>query len=115
MNAVTFNAAENSRDYARIAAAIEFIIARRGQAPALEDVAAHVRLSPFHFQRVFKRWAGVSPKQFMGYLTLEHAKTVLEQSASVLGAAHDVGLSGGARLHDLFVTVEAMTPGEYKS
>ena len=71
-------------------------------------------LSTFHAQRLFTRWAGVSPKRFLGLLTLEHAKTLLRSTESVMGAAYEVGLSGPSRLHDLFVTCEAMTPGEYK-
>ncbi|MDX2143159.1 MAG: methylated-DNA--[protein]-cysteine S-methyltransferase [Rhodospirillaceae bacterium] len=104
-----------SRDYVRIAQAIDFIVAARPRHPTLEDVAAHVGLSPFHLQRVFKRWAGVSPKQLMGSLTLDHAKQVMRASASVLDATYEVGLSGPSRLHDLFVTYEAMTPGDYKA
>lgn len=105
---------DSSRDYARIAKAIDFIVAARPRHPALEEVAAHVDLGAFHLQRLFKRWAGVSPKQLMSYLTLEHAKGVLRTSASVLDATFEAGLSGPSRLHDLFVTHEAMTPGEYK-
>ncbi len=108
-------AAGQSRDYARVAAAIEYILDCRPDAPSLDDLAGHVGLSPYHFQRLFKRWAGVSPKQFMGFLAIEHAKAVLERSSSVLEAAFDVGLSGPSRLHDLFVGIEAMTPGEYKT
>jgi len=106
--------ADSSRDYDRIAKAIDFIVASRPHHPSLEDVASHVALSPFHLQRLFKRWAGVSPKQFMSYLTLAHAKKVMRGSASVLDATFEVGLSGPSRLHDLFVTHQAMTPGEYK-
>jgi AraC family transcriptional regulator of adaptative response/methylated-DNA-[protein]-cysteine methyltransferase len=107
--------ADTSRDYVRIAKAIDFIIAARPRHPSLEEVAGHVRLSPFHLQRLFKRWAGVSPKQFMSYLTLEHAKDVMRGTASVLDTTYEVGLSGPSRLHDLFVTHQAMTPGEYKA
>lgn len=108
----------NATDYGRISLAIETMVAAAsngGTSPGLVELAAQAGLSPFHFQRLFKRWAGVSPKQFARFLTLEHAKTTLEQSASVLSTAFDVGLSGGSRLHDLFVAVEAMTPGEYKA
>jgi AraC family transcriptional regulator of adaptative response/methylated-DNA-[protein]-cysteine methyltransferase len=108
----------NTKDYGRIAAAIETMVAATSKgeaAPPLAVLAEQANLSPFHFQRMFKRWAGVSPKQFASYLTLEQAKATLEQSASVLGTAFDVGLSGASRLHDLFVAVEAMTPGEYKA
>lgn len=107
--------ADTSRDYARIAKAIDFIVAARPRHPSLDEVAAHVALSPFHLQRLFKRWAGVSPKQLMSYMTLEHAKEMMRASASVLDVTYDVGLSGPSRLHDLFVTHEAMTPGEYKA
>ena len=72
-------------------------------------------LSPFHAQRLFTRWAGVSPKRFLGLLTVEHAKALLRSAESVMGAAYEVGLSGGSRLHDLFVSLEAITPGEYKA
>jgi AraC family transcriptional regulator of adaptative response/methylated-DNA-[protein]-cysteine methyltransferase len=108
----------NAKDYDRVAAAIAAMVAaasKGGAAPSLAELSKQADLSPFHFQRMFKRWAGVSPKQFASYLTLEHAKAALEQSTSVLGATFDVGLSGPSRLHDLFVAVEAMTPGEYKS
>jgi AraC family transcriptional regulator of adaptative response/methylated-DNA-[protein]-cysteine methyltransferase len=104
-----------SRDYARVARAIDFIVAERPRHPSLEEVAARVGLSAFHLQRLFKRWAGVSPKQLMGSLTLAHAKQVMQASASVLDATYEVGLSGPSRLHDLFITYEAMTPGEYKA
>jgi len=106
---------DTSRDYVRIAKAIDFIIAQRPRHPSLDELAAHVHLSPFHLQRLFKRWAGVSPKQFMSYLTLEHAKAVMRGASSVLDATYEVGLSGPSRLHDLFVTHQAMTPGEYKA
>ena len=104
-----------ARDYERVKAAISLIVAARPRHPSLDEVARAVDLSPFHLQRLFKRWAGVSPKQLMGYLTLDHAKAVMRASASVLDAAFDVGLSGPSRLHDLFVTYQAMTPGDYKA
>jgi AraC family transcriptional regulator of adaptative response/methylated-DNA-[protein]-cysteine methyltransferase len=103
-----------TEDYARIGTAIEYLVAHYDEQPSLTEVAERVRLSPYHFQRVFARWAGISPKRFVQYLTLEHAKRALEGSASVLDAAYDAGLSGPGRLHDLFVTYESMTPGEYK-
>jgi AraC family transcriptional regulator of adaptative response/methylated-DNA-[protein]-cysteine methyltransferase len=103
------------RDYDRVAKAIEFLMAGHERQPSLDEIAAYVGLSPFHFQRLFKRWAGVSPKQFNGFLTVEYAKTVLEKSATVLSTSFDVGLSGSSRLHDAFVAVEAMTPGDYKA
>ena len=81
---------------------------------AHDQVAQHVGLSPHHLQRVFKRWAGLSPKRFLQSLTAEAAKQRLRQSHSVLGTTYDVGLSSPGRLHDLFVSVEAVTPGEFK-
>lgn len=104
-----------ARDYARIEAAIAYVLEHRLEQPELADVAHHVGLSESHFQRLFTRWAGVSPKKFLKYATLEHAKRALEAEASVLDAALDVGLSGPGRLHDLFVTLDAVTPGEFKS
>jgi AraC family transcriptional regulator of adaptative response/methylated-DNA-[protein]-cysteine methyltransferase len=101
-------------DYQRIALAIEFLQRYAREQPGLEELAAHLRLSPEHCQRLFKRWAGISPKRFLQYLTLEHAKDILRNSGSVLNAAHHSGLSGGSRLHDHFVALEAMTPGQYK-
>jgi AraC family transcriptional regulator of adaptative response/methylated-DNA-[protein]-cysteine methyltransferase len=107
--------AHNMNDYERIAAAIDFLIEHRPDQPSLDMVAAHVGLSRFHFQRLFKRYAGVTPKQFLAALTLESAKPLLERDASVLDAALDVGLSSPARLHDHFISIDAMSPGEYKS
>jgi AraC family transcriptional regulator, regulatory protein of adaptative response / methylated-DNA-[protein]-cysteine methyltransferase len=109
---------EGGRDLpynARIASAIGYIAEHYQEQPSLEQMAGAADLSPFHFQRVFKRWAGVSPKRFLQYVTLAHAKRLLVEDASVLDAALDAGLSGPSRLHDLFVTCEAMTPGEFKA
>ena len=102
-------------DFQRIAAAIHYLVDRHEDQLELEDVAAVVGLSPHHFQRVFTRWAGLSPKKFLKHITLDAAKNRLDASLSVMDAAFDVGLSGASRLHDLFVTVDAVTPGEYKS
>ena len=102
-------------DFQRIAAAVHYLVDRQEDQPELEDVAAVVGLSPHHFQRVFTRWAGLSPKKFLKHITLDAAKNRLDASLSVMDAAFDVGLSGASRLHDLFVTVDAVTPGEYKS
>jgi AraC family transcriptional regulator, regulatory protein of adaptative response / methylated-DNA-[protein]-cysteine methyltransferase len=105
----------NLADYRLVAQAIEYLDERRLEQPSLEEVANRVGASAFHLQRVFTRWAGISPKRFLQYLTLEHAKTLLAESRPVLDAAYGSGLSGPGRLHDLFVTVEAVTPGEYKA
>lgn len=107
--------AEQARDYARVARAIRFIADNRLDQPALDDVAEAMGLSPFHAQRLFTRWAGLSPKRFLGLLTVEHAKELLRTSENVMGAAYEVGLSGASRLHDLFLGFEAITPGEYRA
>jgi AraC family transcriptional regulator of adaptative response/methylated-DNA-[protein]-cysteine methyltransferase len=101
-------------DYARIEKALIYIADRVDDQPELDDVAASIGLSPFHFQRLFTRWVGVSPKKFLQYLTLARAKECLSASSSVLEAAHEAGLSGPSRLHDLFLAHEAVTPGEFK-
>ena len=98
--------------YTRIERAIRFIEDNRLDQPGLEDIAAGVGTSPFHLQRLFTAWAGVSPKLFLRYVTLDHAREALMDARSVLDTALDVGLSGPGRLHDLFVTLEAATPGE---
>ena len=105
----------SDRDYQRITAAIRYLRETALKQPSLDEVAEHLQLSPHHFQRLFKRFAGVSPKRFLQHLTSEHAKGLLRQSHSVLEASFAVGLSGPGRLHDLLVTIEAVTPGEYKS
>jgi AraC family transcriptional regulator of adaptative response/methylated-DNA-[protein]-cysteine methyltransferase len=102
-------------DYERIAQAIRFIEQNYRRQPSLEEVAKSVYLSEFHFQRLFRRWVGISPKRFLQFLTVEHAKRRLEECRSVLDATYDAGLSSPGRLHDLFVTLEAVTPGEYKA
>jgi AraC family transcriptional regulator of adaptative response/methylated-DNA-[protein]-cysteine methyltransferase len=104
-----------SEDYRRIEQAILFLEANAGRQPELKEVAESVHLSEYHFQRLFTRWAGISPKKFLQYLTKENAKNMLERSASLLDTAYASGLSGPGRLHDLFVTCEAVTPGEYKA
>lgn len=106
-------------DYARIERAIQYIEGNFLSQPGLDDVARHVGLSPFHCQRLFTRWAGISPKRFLQYLTVEHAKELLARAgvdgSTVLDATYESGLSSSGRLHDLFVSVEAMTPGEYRA
>lgn len=109
------NLASGSSDYARIARAIAYLEAHATEQPGLAEIAAHLGLSEFHFQRLFHRWAGVSPKSFLQLLTLNHAKRLLAGSASVLEASIEAGLSGPGRLHDLFVGLDAMTPGEFKA
>jgi AraC family transcriptional regulator of adaptative response/methylated-DNA-[protein]-cysteine methyltransferase len=101
-------------DYDRIAQAIGFIEANARRQPTLDEVARSVYLSEFHFQRLFRRWVGISPKRFLQFLTIQHAKRRLEECRSVLDVTYDAGLSSPGRLHDLFVTLEAVTPGEYK-
>ncbi len=101
-------------DYARIGRALAFIAQHVEDQPDLDRVASELGLSPFHFQRLFTQWAGVSPKKFLQYLTLGRSKAALAAGADVLAAAHAGGLSGAGRLHDLFVAHEAVTPGEYK-
>lgn len=105
----------DSRDFSRIARAIRYIDARYREQPRLEDVAAQAGLSEFHFNRLFRRWAGVTPKQYLAAVTGAAARGALAGNASVLDAAYSVGLSGPGRLHDLVVTIEAMTPGEIKA
>ena len=98
-----------------VRAGLAFIADNADDQPGLDDVAAAVGLSPHHCQRLFRRYAGLSPKKFLQYLTVERAKRALDASASVLDASYEAGLSGPGRLHDLFVGLEAATPGEYKS
>jgi len=102
------------RTAALVARAIERLAGDWQESPSLDDLAAEAGLSPWHFQRVFKRWAGISPKRFAQFVTLGHARRLLEENRGILETALDVGLSGPSRLHDLFVSCEAMTPGEYK-
>ena len=107
--------ADAGTDYARVKSAIEFISAHwRGQ-PDMDEIAGHVGLSTSHLNHIFRRWAGLTPKAFCQALTLDHAKSLLRDAASVLDTTYEVGLSAPSRLHDLFVTHEAMTPGEFKS
>ena len=106
---------QSSEDYLRIEQAITYLENHYKDQPGLEDVAASIGLSEYHFQRLFTRWAGVSPKRFLQFLTKESAKELLNRSENLLDTTHQVGLSSLGRLHDLFVTTEAVTPGEYKS
>ena len=106
---------EASHDYQRIEKAIAYLQEHFLEQPDLATVARAVHLSEFHFQRLFTRWAGISPKRFLQFLTIEHAKEQLAASKAVLDAALDSGLSSPGRLHDLFVSLEAVTPGEFKT
>ena len=101
--------------YGTVAEAIRFIRSHARQQPALDDIAAHVGLSVFHLQRVFSVWAGISPKRFLQYLTRDHARALLRDRHDVLTAAHEAGLSGPSRLHDLMVSCDAVTPGEVRA
>ena len=111
----TSNYKQSSEDYLRIEQAILYLEDHYTDQPSLEEVAANIGLSEYHFQRLFTRWSGVSPKRFLQFLTKEGAKELLDQSENLLDTTHQVGLSSLGRLHDLFVTTEAVSPGEYKS
>lgn len=103
-----------SRDYDTVRRAIRFLSEQAQEQPELDALAAHLRLSPAYIQKLFTRWCGLSPKEFVQAITIDAARRMLQQSANVLDTAHEVGLSGGSRLHDLFVTHEAVTPGDVK-
>ena len=102
------------RDYYRVARAIEYLDQQRHERPSLQATAEHVGLSPHHFQRMFRRWCGVTPKQFLSYLTVEDAKPLLDEDWPLIEVSDALGLSGPSRLHDVFLSVEALTPGQYK-
>lgn len=103
-------------DYKRIAKAIEYIRSNFKLQPSLEEVAERIHLSPAHFQKMFSDWAGTSPKKFLQFISLEHAKNLLkEEKASLFDTAYETGLSSTSRLHDLFVKIEGMSPAEYKN
>ncbi len=103
-------------NYSRIAKAIEYIQQNYTEQPTLEEIAKNVHLSPFHFQRMFTDWAGVSPKKFLQFISVQRAKQILNNSQTTLfETSYKTGLSGTGRLHDLFVKIEGMTPGEYKN
>jgi AraC family transcriptional regulator of adaptative response/methylated-DNA-[protein]-cysteine methyltransferase len=108
--------AQDTINYNRIAEAIDYIKDHFKNQPDLDEVAEKIHLSPFHFQRLFTEWAGVSPKKFLQYTSIEHAKNILKEKRSTLSdAAFETGLSGTSRLHDLFIKIEGMTPGEFKN
>lgn len=104
----------NGTHFDVVASAIRYIEENFKTQPGLDEIAACVGLSPFHFQRLFTEWAGTSPKKFLEYISIEHAKSLLASNASLLTAALQSGLSGTSRLHDLFISIEGMTPGEYR-
>ncbi len=105
----------NTTDYDRVESAIRYLDGHRARQPDLAELAGHIGLSPGHMHRLFSRWAGVTPKRFLEFLTVRHARRLLDNAESVLSAAYGSGLSGPGRLHDHFVAVEAATPGEYRS
>ena len=107
--------AQLSKDYRRVEQAISYLEKHFHRQPALGEIAAAVELSEYHFQRLFSRWVGISPKRFLQFLTKEYAKKLIAESENILDAAYDAGLSSPSRLHDLFVACEAVTPGQYKN
>src|SRR5512135_153385 len=107
--------AELNKDYGLIEKALLYVDAHAAHQPELRDVADAVGLSEYHFQRLFTQWAGISPKRFLQFVTKENAKELLNRSENLLDTTYQVGLSSLGRLHDLFVTTEAVTPGQYKS
>jgi AraC family transcriptional regulator of adaptative response/methylated-DNA-[protein]-cysteine methyltransferase len=107
--------AQEEINFNRIAEAISYIKANFKTQPGLEEIAEQVNLSPFHFQRLFSEWAGTTPKRFLQYISIGYAKEMLKENQSLFDTALETGLSGTSRLHDLFVNIEGMTPGEYKN
>jgi AraC family transcriptional regulator of adaptative response/methylated-DNA-[protein]-cysteine methyltransferase len=112
---VTINAYEAVADYDKVRRILAYITENWREQPSMELIAEHVGLSEPHLHHVFRRWAGLSPKAFLQAITLDHARGLLRDSASILDTAYEVGLSGPGRLHDLFVTHEAMSPGDWKA
>ncbi len=107
---------QEKTNYSRIEEAISYINKNFKSQPSLEKIAEQIHVSPFHFQKLFTEWAGVSPKKFLQYLSVDYAKSLLkEKQATLFDAAYDTGLSGTSRLHDLFIKIEGMTPGEFKN
>lgn len=103
------------REYNTIEQALTYIEGHFKKQPELEEIAHHLKMSPFHLQRTFKEWVGISPKRFLQFLTINHARQLLRESRSVLDATYESGLSSPGRIHDLFVELDAVTPGEFKS
>src|SRR6185436_16545574 len=107
---------QQQNNFSRIAEAIGYIKDNFKTQPGLDEIAEKIHLSPFHFQRLFTEWAGVSPKKFLQYITVGYAKNILKNGqATLFDAAFETGLSGTSRLHDLFINIEGMTPGEFKN
>ncbi len=107
---------QEQNNFARITEAITYIKDNFTAQPGLDEIAEKIHLSPFHFQRLFTEWAGVSPKKFLQYISVEYAKNILKDNqATLFDAAFETGLSGTSRLHDLFINIEGMTPGEFKN
>lgn len=102
-------------NYERIKSSMEYIVANANKQPKIEDIAKHVHLSEFHFQRIFKEWAGVSPKKFLQFITLNELKKNIESSSNLAELSETVGLSSPSRIYDLFVNIESITPNEYKT
>jgi AraC family transcriptional regulator of adaptative response/methylated-DNA-[protein]-cysteine methyltransferase len=102
-------------DYQRIEKAIRFLAENFHSQPGLKEIADRIHMSEYHFQRLFSRWVGISPKRFLQFLTKEYAKNLLKKSFNLLDVTYESGLTSPGRLHDLFVTCEAVTPGEYKA
>lgn len=114
VNTFIFGSMENKYHCSVMERAIHFIVENYREQPNLEAVSAHVCMSKYHFQRLFHRWVGVTPKQFLQFTTIEHAKKCLQEGRSTLATAYEVGLSGNGRLHDMFIKIEACTPGAYQ-
>ena len=103
------------KDYSRIEKAIVYINNNFREQPSLEEISTAVNMTPFHFQRLFSEWAGVSPKKFLQYVSLRYAKHLLQRNTTLMDVSHTIGFSSSSRLHDLFINIEGMTPGEFKN
>ena len=115
MRVLSMRGDQHHINYARIEKAIAYINNHFREQPSLAEIADSVGMTPFHFQRVFSEWAGVSPKKILQYVSLRYAKYLLQRNTTLMEVSHKSGLSGSSRLHDLFVNIEGMTPGEFKN